>query len=154
MTESELEELQLQVEGGICKLPISELEQLAEHVGLESKDYKGKSKLAMSKVVRAKVEGELGKAENKVEYLTELQNFIAGTPPPLEEIDPNKEAKQESVKMKLEYEALCKQFQEMMESYKKKMEQASVKPEDTKPSTPATTASKPKEGNVVSLVDV
>ena len=154
MTESELEELQLQVEGGICKLPISELEQFAEHVGLESKEYKGKSKLAMSKVVRAKVEGELGKAENKVEYLTELQNFIAETPPPLEEIDPNKEAKQESVEMKLEYEALCKQFQEMMESYKKKMEQASVKLEDTKPSTPATTASKPKEGNVVSLVDV
>ena len=56
--------------------------------------------------------------------------------------------------MKLEYEALCKQFQEMTESYKKKMEQASVKLEDTKPSTPATTASKLKEGKVVSLVDV
>ena len=108
----------------------------------------------MSKVVRAIVEGKLGKAENKVEYLTEFQNFIAGTPPPLEEIDPDKEAKQESVKMKLEYEALCKQFQEMMESYKKKMEQASVKVEDTKPSRPATIASKPKEGNVLSLVDV
>ena len=76
MTDSELEELQLQVEGGIFKLPISEMEQLAEHVGLESKDYKGKSKLAMSKVVRAKVEDELGETENKVEYLTELQNFI------------------------------------------------------------------------------
>ena len=32
-----------------------------------------------------------------------------------------------------------------MESYKKKMEQASIKLEDTKPSKPATTASKPKE---------
>ena len=106
MTDSELEELQLQVEGGICKLPISEMGQLAEHVGLESKEYKGKSKLAMSKVVRAKVEDELGKTENKVEYLTELQNFIAGTPPPLEEIDSNKEVKQESVKMKLEYSVL------------------------------------------------
>ena len=56
----------------------------------------------MLKVVRAKVEDELGKAENKVEYLTELKNFIAATPPPLKEIDPNKEAKQESVEMKLE----------------------------------------------------
>jgi len=54
----------------------------------------------------------------------------------------------------MEYEAVCKQFQKMMESYKKKMKQASVKLEDTKSSTPATTASKPKEGNVVSLVDV
>ena len=141
MTDSELEELQLQVEGGICKLPIVEMEQLAEHVGLESKEYKGKSKLAMSRIVRAKVEVELGQTENKVEYLTELQNFIAGTPPPLEKTGQNEE---ESVKPKMEYEALCKQFEEMMESYKKKMEQASVKQEDTK---------SPKEGNV-SLVDV
>ena len=37
MTESELKEFQLQVERGICKLPISEMEQLVEHVGLESK---------------------------------------------------------------------------------------------------------------------
>ena len=51
---------------------------------------------------------------------------------------------EESVKPKMEYEALCKQFEEMIESYKKKMEQASVKQEDTK---------SPKEGNV-SLVDV
>ena len=90
MIESVLEELQLQVEGGICKLPILQMGQLAEHVGLESKGYNGKSKLAMSKVLRAKVEDELGKAENKVEYLTELQNFIAGIPLPLEEINPRR----------------------------------------------------------------
>ena len=65
--------MQLQDEGGICKLPVSEMEQLTEHVGLESKEYKGKSKPAMSKVIRAKVEDELGKTENKVEYLTEHQ---------------------------------------------------------------------------------
>ena len=53
MIESVLEELQLQVEGGICKLPILQMGQLAEQVGLESKEYKGKSKLAISKVVCA-----------------------------------------------------------------------------------------------------
>ena len=42
----------------------------------------------------------------------------------------------------------------MIESCKKKVEQALVKLEDTKPSTPARTASKPKEGNIVSLVDL
>ena len=83
--DSELEELQLQLERGICKLPISEMEQLAEHVDLESKEYKMKSKLAMSRIVRLKVEDELGKAKGKTEYLTALQNFISGTPPPLEE---------------------------------------------------------------------
>ena len=122
-----------------------EMEQLAEHVGLESKEYKGKSKLVMSRIVRAKVEVELGQTENKVEYLTELRNFIAGTPPPLEKKKKKTgQNEEESVKQKMEYEALCKQFEEIMESYKKKMEQASVKQEDTK---------SPKEGNV-SLVDV
>ena len=58
------------------------------------------------------------------------------------------------MKMKLEYEALCKQFQEVMVSYEQKMEQASVKLEDTRPSTSASTAPKPKGGNVVLLIDV
>ena len=85
MTVLELEELQLQVEGGICKLPILEMEQLAEHVGLESSEYKGKTKFAMSRIVRDKFEVEMGKTENKIEYLKELWNFISGTSPPLEE---------------------------------------------------------------------
>ncbi|PFX15459.1 hypothetical protein AWC38_SpisGene20318 [Stylophora pistillata] len=101
MTDLELEELQFQVEGGICLLPISEIEELAEHVGMDPKEYKGKSKLAMSKVVRANVKGELGKTENRIEYLTELQNFISGTPPPLKQVDPNKEVKEEAMEMTL-----------------------------------------------------
>ena len=79
------------------------MEQLAERVGLESTEYKGKSKLAMSWIVRAKVEVEVGKTEDEVEYLTELQNFIVGTPPPLKETGQNKD---EWVKAKLEYEAV------------------------------------------------
>ena len=136
MMDLELEELQLQVEGRICKLPIVEMEQLADHVGLESKEYKDKSKLAMSRIVRAKVKVELGQTESKVEYLMELRNFITGTPPPLEETGQNKE---EPVKPRVEYEALYKQFEEMMESHKKKVEQALLKQEETK---------SPKEGNV------
>jgi len=46
------------------------MEQLAEQVGLQSKEYKGKSKLAMSKVVHAKGEDQLEETGNKVEYLT------------------------------------------------------------------------------------
>jgi len=86
MTDSELEELQLQVEGGICKFPISEMEQLVDHIGLELKEYKGKSKLAMLKIVCVKVKDELRKTENKFEYLTELQNFITGMLLPFEDV--------------------------------------------------------------------
>ena len=42
-----------------------------EHVGLESKEFKGKTKLSMSRIVRAKIEEELGKSESKVDYLEE-----------------------------------------------------------------------------------
>ena len=151
MTALELEELQLQVEGGICKLPISEMEQLAKHVGLESREYKGKTKLAMARVVRDKIEDEMGKTESKIEYFKELWNFISGTPPPLEESHSADENK-ESVKAKVEYEALRKQFEEMMESYTKAAKEASVKLEGTKPTSAS--AKKTKEGNIVSLVDV
>ena len=96
----------------VCRLPISEMEKLAEHVGLKLNEYKGKIRLANLKVAHAKVEDELGKTENKVERVAELL-----------EMDSNKEVK-EQLEMKLEYEALCKQFQEMTELYKKKMEQA------------------------------
>lgn len=57
----------------------------------------------------------MAKTESNIEYLKELQNFICGTLPPLEEshnVDENKE----SVKAKVEYEALRKQFEEMMVS--------------------------------------
>jgi len=52
MVDLEVEKFQFQGDGEICKLPISEMEQLVQHVGLESKQYKGKSKLAMSKIFR------------------------------------------------------------------------------------------------------
>lgn len=55
----------------------------------------------------------MAKTESNIEYLKELQNFICGTLPPLEEshnVDENKE----SVKAKVEYEALQKQFEEMV----------------------------------------
>ena len=89
----ELEELQLQVEGGICKLPIVEMEQSGACGSWIKAEYKAKSKLAMSRIVRAKVEVELGQTESKVEYLTELRNFIAGTPLPLEESKQDKTKK-------------------------------------------------------------
>ena len=151
MTALELEELQLQVEGGIRKLPILEMEQLAEHIGLESSEYKGKTKLAMSRIIRDKFEVEMGKTENKIEYLKELWNFISGTPPSLEKsysVDENKE----SVQAKVEYEALRKQFDKMMESSTKAIKEASVKLEGTKPTSAP--SAKAKEGNIVSLVDV
>lgn len=53
MTDSEVDELLLRVEGGICYLPLTGIEQLAEHVGLKSKEFKGKTKLAMSRTIRA-----------------------------------------------------------------------------------------------------
>ena len=61
----------------------------------------------MSRIVRSKVEDELGKAEDKTEYLTALQNFISETPPPLEESSNSEDQNKESVKaLMTEYETL------------------------------------------------
>jgi len=43
MTEPEVDELHLRVAGGFSKLPLTEMEQLVEHLGLESKEFKGKT---------------------------------------------------------------------------------------------------------------
>ena len=100
-------------------------------------------------VIKSRMRWEKPKA--RLNIFKELWNFISGTPPPLEEshsADENKEL----VKAKVEYEALHKQFEEMMESYTKAAKEASVKLEGTKPTSAS--ATKTKEGNIVSLVDV
>ena len=50
------------------------MEQLAEHVGLESKEFKGKTKLAMSGTIH--VEKELQESNGKVEYFGGMLNFL------------------------------------------------------------------------------
>lgn len=57
------------------------MEQLAEHVGLESKEFKGKTKLAMSGTIH--VEKELQESNGKVEYFGGMLNFLSEIPPPL-----------------------------------------------------------------------
>ena len=123
MTDSEVDELLLRVEEGICKLPLTEMEQLVEHEGFE---FKGKTKLAVSRTIRAKVEEELGESESKVEYLEGILNLMSETPPPLEGNGCSADKSEEVAKVKTEYEALSKQFRETLESYKK-MEEASIK---------------------------
>jgi len=109
MTDPEVDELHLRVEGEISKLPLTETEQQAEHVGLESKEFKGKTELAMSRIIRAKIEEELEKSESKVEYLEGFWNFMSGTPPPIEG-SVSTDKSEEAAKAKTEYKALSKQF--------------------------------------------
>lgn len=52
------------------------MEQLAEHVGLKSKEFKGKTKLAMSGTIHAWVEKELQESNGKVEYFGGMLNFF------------------------------------------------------------------------------
>ena len=59
------------------------MEQLAEHVGLKSKEFKGKTKLAMSGTIHAWVEKELQESNGKVEYFGGMLNFFWEMPPPL-----------------------------------------------------------------------
>lgn len=86
----ELEEKQLQLEGEICQLATEKLEQLAEHLDIPLAKYNGKSRLAISRVVRQRITEQVEAQETTVqqmEYLVNFGNFIAEQPPPLESDD-------------------------------------------------------------------
>ena len=79
-TESEIEELQLELEAKVCGLDIDALGQLAEHLVLE----KGKlGRLQLSKRVREKIGQEVREADDKKTLLVGLLAFVNGKAPPL-----------------------------------------------------------------------
>ena len=81
-TESEIEELQLELEAKVCGLDVAALGQLAEHLALE----KGKlGRLQLSKRAREKIEQDVSEADDKKTLLVGLLLFVDGKPPPLED---------------------------------------------------------------------
>ena len=79
--ESEVKELQLQLESKICSIDLNGLVELAAHLKVEFKEL---GKLALSKKIREEVENSLNEAEDKKTYLVGLLAFVNGKPPPLE----------------------------------------------------------------------
>ena len=79
-TESEIEELQLQLESKVCGLGVGALAQLAEHLQVETKEL---GRLALSKKIREKIEQDLSEADDKKTLLVGLIAFVHGKPPPL-----------------------------------------------------------------------
>ena len=81
-TESEIEELQLELEAKVCGLDVDALGELAEHLQLE----KGKiGRLQLSKRVREKIEQDVSEADDKKTLLVGLLAFVNGKPPLLED---------------------------------------------------------------------
>ena len=68
-TESEIEELQLQLESKVCGLGVDALAQLAEHLQVETKEL---GRLALSKKIREKIEQDLSEADDKETLLVGL----------------------------------------------------------------------------------
>ena len=79
--QSEVEELQPQLESKICSIDLNGLLELAAHLNVESKEL---GKLALSKKIREEVENSLTETEDKKVYLVGLLAFVNGKPPPLE----------------------------------------------------------------------
>ena len=81
-TESEIEELQLELEANVCGLDVDTLGQLAEQLALE----KGKlGRLQLSKRVREKMEQDVSEADDMKTLLVGLLLFVDGKPPRLED---------------------------------------------------------------------
>ena len=80
-TESEIEQLQLELEAKVCGLDVDALGQLAQHLVLE----KGKlERLQLSKRVGEKIEQDVSEADDQKTMLVGLLSFVDGKPPPLE----------------------------------------------------------------------
>ena len=79
--QSEVEELQLQLESKICSIDLNGLVELAAYLNVE---FKKLAKLALSKKIREEVENSLIETEDKKVYLVGLLAFVNGKPPPLE----------------------------------------------------------------------
>ena len=94
--QSEVEELQPQLESKICSIDLNGLLELAAHLNVESKKL---GKLALSKKIREEVENSLTETEDKKVYLVGLLAFVNGKPPPLEG---DATANKEQVKVKHE----------------------------------------------------
>ena len=94
--QSEVEELQPQLESKICSIDLNGLLELAAHLNVESKEL---GKLALSKKIREEVENSLTETEDKKVYLVGLLAFVNGKPPPLEG---DATANKEQVKVKHE----------------------------------------------------
>ena len=106
-------------------------------------------------MVRLKTENELRNTEDRVAYLQELQEFITGTPPPLEElnaVEHNDDSQFEKTR-KEDYESLQQHFEEMQELYKQQMKEAFENLEAMKLSAPPAPISKPSE-YAVQIVDL
>ena len=80
-TQSEVEELQLQLESKICSIDLNSLVELAAHLNVECKELR---KLALSKKIHEEVENSLTETEDNKVYLVGLLAFVNGKPPPLE----------------------------------------------------------------------
>ena len=80
--QSEVEELQLQLESKICSIDLNSLVELAAHLKVECKKL---GKLALSKKIREEVDKNcVTETEDKKVYLVGLLAFVNGKPPPLE----------------------------------------------------------------------
>ena len=94
--QSEVEELQLQLESKICSIDLSGLVELAAHLNVEFKEL---GKLALSKKIREEVQSSLTETEDKKVYLVGLLAFVNGKLLPLEH---DATANKEEVKVKHE----------------------------------------------------
>ena len=67
--EHEIEELQLQLESKVCGLGVDALAELAEHLQVETKEFR---RLALSMKIREKIEQDVSEADDKKTLLVGL----------------------------------------------------------------------------------
>lgn len=90
MTDTSVEEQQLELEGKLYSFSNDQLTALAEHLETPVTKYHEKSRLIVIKAIREQIVQELStieRASDRVTKLQELTSFVHDEPPPLEELE-------------------------------------------------------------------
>jgi hypothetical protein len=100
MSDSEVEEMLLELESEILALKLDDILKLAQNINLDESSVQGKSRFMILKAIREAIEETVGKLTEKTEcvkYIESIKVFLG--PPPLEESDGQGEGPQKEVEV-------------------------------------------------------
>ena len=124
---TELDELQLKLDKELCDSFVEKLVKLAVFIGLGEEKYTGKSKLALTRLLRRDIEEKIVQFEDE----DSCRTFIENTRAELREKDDNESVKSQDETTNDEIEKLKEQLSSLEENHLKQVEALQLKIKET-----------------------
>lgn len=135
--DSDLEELQLQMEKQLCEVTKEVLVQLAVFFKWEEEKYRGKSRLSIARLLRREIEEQVAQIQDE----NECRSFIERIREQLLQKDDHQAPPADTIAANKEFDALKQQLDDLTKEHQKQVEALQSKMEETELKT-STTVSK------------